>query len=60
MTRYEARETALHLIDGGWTGEDEELFRAEDAKQDRPLESDDITAIFDELRAIEAEQKEEA
>ena len=53
MTKYEMTEHAYHLIDGGWTGADESLFREEDAKQDRPLAPDDITGIFEEIRRIE-------
>ena len=55
MTAYEMTEHAYHLIAGGWTGADEELFREEDAKQDRPLTPDDITGIFQEIRRIERE-----
>jgi hypothetical protein len=52
-------EHAYHLIDGGWTGTDEELFREEDAKQDRPLDPDDITGIFQKIRRIERNTAED-
>ena len=56
MTTYEMTEHACHLIDGGWTGADEDLFRTEDAKQDRPLDPDDITGIFAEIRRLERDR----
>jgi hypothetical protein len=54
MTQYEAREIAYHLIDGGWSGNDEEFFREENAKQETPLTDDEITMVFNEMRKIEA------
>lgn len=59
MTQYEITETAYALIGGGWTADDEALFAEEDAKQDRPLDPDDIPRIFAEIRRITAEPTEE-
>ncbi len=58
MTQYEITQTAYALMAGGWTPEDEELFREEDAKQDRPLDADCIPLIFAEIRRITAEASE--
>lgn len=57
MTEYEIMQTANALIGGGWTGEDEEFFREEDAKQERPLDPNDITKVFDKIRRIEKEDE---
>lgn len=56
MTLYEAREIAYHLIDGGWTTKDKELFIEENSKQDEDniLALDDIDTIWGELESITA------
>lgn len=54
MTQYEAREIAYHLIDGGWTGDDEDFFREENVKQEKQLTDDEISMVFNEIRKIEA------
>ena len=58
MTDYEIREVANALMGGGWTGEDEEFFKEENAKQDEEniMSDDDIERVFTEIRRIEAEQ----
>lgn len=55
LSAYDITEHAYHLMDGGWTGEDEAFFMEEDAKQDRPLDPADITRIFEEIRRLERE-----
>lgn len=56
ISNYEAREIAVHLVDGGWTSEDKEKFIVENEKQDSEnvLSPEAIDMIFDEIAAIEA------
>lgn len=57
MTRYEAREIAIHLIDGGWRAEDKAQFIEENEKQEEEnvLALEDIDTIWQELESIEAQ-----
>ena len=61
MSDYEAREIAVHLVDGGWTSEDKDLFISENAKmrEEDVLTEDEIDMVFREIARIEAEKEEE-
>lgn len=58
---YEVREIAYHLIDGGWTKDDKDLFIEENAKQDEEniLSADEIDQLFEAIAEIEAEKAEQ-